>query len=194
MDQPQNERRGKTISRLPLILSVHSPTAALGSLSSVALSSELATMNVTHPSSISAWFDGACWPNQGSDNHGSYGAIIRRGHQVILSRSVYLGRGPQLTSEVCEYAGIICVLHFLLAQNVQLATVFGDSQMVIQQLDGIARARRGVYLAQYRQAQDLRSRLPDVRLFWTSRKTNREADALSRMPIETLLQRRVRRR
>ncbi len=192
MDQPQNERRGETISRSPLILSVHSPAAALGSLSSVALSSEKATGIVTHPSSINAWFDGACWPNQGAGGHGAYGAIVRYGNQVIFSRSVYLGHDAHLTSEVCEYAGIICVLHFLLAQDTQQATVSGDSQMVIQQLDGIARAKRGLYLARYRDAKELLSRLPGVRLLWISRRANKEADALSRVPIETVLQRRIR--
>jgi ribonuclease HI len=193
MDQPQNERRGKTISRLPLFLSVHSPTAALGSLSSVALSSEQATRNVTHQSSITAWFDGACWPNQGTGGHGSYGAIVRRDNLVISAESVYLGYDALINSEICEYAGITHVLRFLLKQGILHATIYGDCQTVIQQLDGLAKTRGGKYLRHYYEARELRSQLPDVQLVWISRKINGEADALARAPIEAILNRRIRR-
>lgn len=132
---------------------------------------------------VQAWFDGSCWPNQGNGGHGGYGAIVRRHEQAILFRSVYIGHGTDITSEVCEYAGINCLFQFFLAQGIQIATLYGDSQMVIQQTDGLAKARRGIYLPLYREAKVLRAQLPDVRLVWISRRSNKVAHQLSRRAI-----------
>jgi ribonuclease HI len=51
------------------------------------------------------------------------------------------------------------------------------------------KAKRGPYLPLYREAQELRARLPDVRLVWISRGQNTEADALSREPLRPYLPR-----
>ncbi|MEK6281579.1 MAG: ribonuclease HI family protein [Acidobacteriota bacterium] len=139
---------------------------------------------VKHPEEIiEAWFDGSCWPNQGTGGHGAYGVVVKRLQQTIFSRSVYMGHGPQLASEVCEYAGIICVFRFLLQQGIETATIHGDSQMVIHQLDGLARAKARKVLAHYQEAKELRDQLPGVRLAWISRKSNAEANTLSRIRL-----------
>jgi ribonuclease HI len=93
---------------------------------------------------------------------------------------VYLGHGPHLTHEIAEYAGLLIVLRFLLAEGIQWATVYGDSRMVIQQVSGEVKARRGIYLPQYEESHALIARLPDVRLVWISRGQNIEADRLSK--------------
>jgi ribonuclease HI len=75
---------------------------------------------------------------------------------------------------------LLIVLRFLLAEGIQWATVYGDSRMVIQQINGEIKVRPGVYLAHYREACDLMARLPDVRLVWISGGQNMEADRLSK--------------
>lgn len=130
---------------------------------------------------LRAWFDGACWPNPGG--HGGYGGVVKRNEKVIYSKAVYLGYGPHISNNVAEYAGLIAVLRFLLSEGIQWATVYGDSQMVIKQLNGVIRARHGLYLPYYREAQKLRVRLPDVRLTWISRGQNTESDQLSKQAI-----------
>lgn len=131
---------------------------------------------------LRAWFDGACMPNPGG--HAGAGAVVRRHGQVILSKAVYLGNGDHLTHEIAEYAGLLIVLRFLLSEGIQWATVYGDSRMVVQQVNGEVKARRGVYLARYREACDLMARLPDVRLVWVSGGQNMEADRLSKRVIK----------
>jgi ribonuclease HI len=88
---------------------------------------------------------------------------------------------------VAEYAGAIAVLRFLIREGIQWATVYGDSRMVIQQLNGQIKAKLGVYIPQYREAQELRAKLPDVRLVWISRGQNTEADTLSKEPLKPFL-------
>jgi ribonuclease HI len=56
--------------------------------------------------------------------------------------------------------------------------------MVIQQLNGRIKARRGLYLPFYQEARDLMARLPDVRLVWISRGQNTEADRLSKEALQ----------
>lgn len=112
---------------------------------------------------------------------------MKRHGQTILSKAVYLGHGSHVTHEIAEYAGLLIVLRFLLAEGIEWATVYGDSRMVIQQVNGEAKARHGLYLPYYHEARQLTSRLPDVRLVWITRGENIEADALSRQPIKPFL-------
>jgi ribonuclease HI len=134
---------------------------------------------------LHCWFDGAAWPNPGG--HGAFGALVRRHGKIIFSASEYLGQGAHITNNVAEYAGAIAVLRFLIREGIQSATVYGDSRMVIQQLNGQIKAKHGVYIPQYREARELRAKLPDVRLVWISRGQNTEADALSKDPLKSFL-------
>jgi ribonuclease HI len=52
--------------------------------------------------------------------------------------------------------------------------------LVVKQLNGAWRAKQGAYLPYYLQAIKLRRELPDVRLIWTNRENNTEADRLSK--------------
>lgn len=134
---------------------------------------------------VRAWFDGSCWPNPGG--HAGYGIMVQRHNQTIYSKAVYMGQGEHLTHEIAEYAGVIAVLRFLLQEGIQWATVFGDSQMVIKQLNGTIKARRGLFLPYYQEARELMERLPDVRLVWISRGKNTEADQLSKQAVSPFI-------
>jgi ribonuclease HI len=134
---------------------------------------------------VRGWFDGACWPNPGG--HCGYGALVKRHDVPILSKAVYMGHGAHLSHEIAEYAGAIEVLRFLLSAGIGSATVYGDSRMVIQQLNGLISPRHGAYVRHYHEARALRVQLPSVRLVWISRGLNTEADALSRQPLRTFL-------
>lgn len=112
---------------------------------------------------------------------------MKRHGEVIYQASEYLGQGAHITNNVAEYAGVIAVLRFLLAESIQCATVYGDSRMVVQQLNGQIKAKHGVYLPQYREALELKAKLPDVRLVWISRGQNTEADELSKEPLRPYL-------
>lgn len=126
---------------------------------------------------VMCWFDGGCLNNPGG--HGSYGALVKRDGRTILSSSVYLGAGSHMTNNVAEYAGVIRVLRFLISEGIQWANIYGDSRLVIDQLNDRIKAKRGVYFSHYREARELLEKLPSVRLKWISRGQNIEADALA---------------
>lgn len=115
-----------------------------------------------HEVRVQAWFDGSCWPNPGG--HTGYGAVVKRDGQIIFSAVEYLGQGAQLSNNVAEYAGIIAVFRYLVQERIEWADVYGDSQMVIKQLQGTIKAKHGLYLPYYREARELRAKLPDMRL------------------------------
>lgn len=141
---------------------------------------------------IKAWFDGACWPNPG---HGAYGAVVKRDGQIIFTASEY--SGPHVSNNVTEYQGLIVILKFLLAENIEEATIYGDADMIIKQMNGIWKAGRltkkekkgtipirpRYYLPYYKEALELRRQLPKVKLIWVRRYLNSEADRLSTEPL-----------
>lgn len=131
---------------------------------------------------VIAHFDGAVEPiNPGG--HGGFGALVRRGDQVLLSEAVYIGRWPLLSNNVAEYCGAIAVLRFLLREGITEALVHGDANIVINQLNGRWKARSGAYLPYYHEAYTLRHKLPDVRFIWVPREMNAAADELSKQAV-----------
>ncbi len=135
------------------------------------------------PSSVQVWFDGAA-PDNGRATHASYGLVVKSGGQIVHTEAEYIGYGSHLSNNVSEYCGAVAALTFLIEQGITSAVIFGDSRMVIQQLNGRMKARAGAYLPYHRTARDLRAKLPNVTLAWVPRAQNGEADALAAPAIE----------
>lgn len=143
---------------------------------------------------IQAWFDGACWPNP--NGHAASGAFVKRDGRTIFCHSEYIGN-HNTSNNVAEYHGLIAVLKFLIQENIQEATVYGDADMVIKQMNGVWKAGRltkkeikgkipirpRYYLPYYQQAITLRRQLPRVQFVWIRRHLNSEADELSTEPL-----------
>jgi ribonuclease HI len=127
---------------------------------------------------IKCWFDGGCGP-QNPGGHATYGAVVRdeSGKQIFAANG-YLGKGPEMSNNVAEYAGICAVMEFLIENKIQQAIIFGDSKLVVKQLNRQWKARGGLYSQQYKRAILLRDQLPDVVIKWIPRERNLEADSL----------------
>jgi ribonuclease HI len=123
---------------------------------------------------ITCYFDGGCDPNPG---HASCGALVKRDGKTIWKHSQYIGN--HLSNNVAEYAGVIAVLSYLLENKIDTATIYGDSNMVVQQMNRKWRAKAGTYLPYYKEALALRVQLPNVTIKWIPREKNGEADALA---------------
>lgn len=133
-------------------------------------------LNSTAP--VQLWFDGACWPGS-NGGHTSWGLVVKVDGEVVHSSGGYMGKGAGLTNNVGEYQGCIEAFKYLLENNITEATIFGDSNMVIQQMEGRWKARSGSYVPYYEIAWALRVQLPGVRLYHIPRLLNTEADALA---------------
>lgn len=131
---------------------------------------------------IECFFDGAVAPFS-PGGYGGYGMLIREDHQTIYSEAVYIGRWPSLSSNCAEYAGCISVLRYLLKQNITEARIYGDSMLVIKQLNSEWKAKAGAYLPYYQEAWALRVQIPNVKLEWIPREMNYAADDLSKIGV-----------
>ncbi|MFL6675290.1 MAG: ribonuclease HI family protein [Massilia sp.] len=120
-----------------------------------------------------AWFDGSARPNPGRC---SIGALLKgpAGELVQISQSA--GHG---NSSEAEYRALIALLEAALQHGAHELTVYGDSQVVIDDVNGPAHAAAPA-LQPYRQAAlALLAQLPHASLRWVPRHKNQEADALS---------------
>lgn len=141
---------------------------------------------------IEAWFDGACWPNPG---HGAYGAVIKRDGAIIHSVSEY--SGSYVSNNCTEYQGLTAILKYFLENGIDEATIYGDADMIVKQMNGVWKAGRltkkelkgkvpikpRLYLPYYQEAITLRRQLPKVQIIWIRRELNTEADELSTKPL-----------
>lgn len=131
---------------------------------------------------IEAWFDGAVEPyNPGG--HGGFGMLVKRNGVVIHSEAIYIGRWPALSNNCAEYAGCIAALRFLIRENLKQATVYGDADMIVKQVNGKWRIREGAYIPYFHEAYALKQQLPQVKIVWIPREQNAEADDLSKQAV-----------
>ena len=119
------------------------------------------------------WFDGSAQPNPGACG---IGALLKgpAGEHVAISRA-----GGYGNSSEAEYRALIALLEAALDCGAHDVTIYGDSKVVIDDINGPF-ASAVVSLLDYRaQALALMARLPAVSVRWIARHKNGEADALS---------------
>ena len=132
----------------------------------------------------SAWFDGACGPvNPGGT--ATYGVMIKDHDGTILVwEHGYVGKGSQMSNNVAEYAGVLHILKYLSCRPPGRVTIYGDSNLVINQLKGKWRIRKGLYLPIAIETKALLAHLHglgwQINFCWIPREQNKECDALSK--------------
>jgi len=127
-------------------------------------------------------FDGAyIWEG----GHAAYGCVVKKNGAIVFTDHAYLGASRVTLSVNCaEYAGLISILKYLISIDADEATIYGDSKLVIEQMNRRWRAKNGPYLKYYVEAALLRNKLPKVTFRWIPRLQNDEADCLSKLPLK----------
>ena len=120
----------------------------------------------------SAWFDGSAKPNPGRCG---IGVVLKgpKGERVEISRDV--GHGD---SNDAEYCALIATLEMALQMQAFPLVIYGDSQVVIDDVSLVNNASGNLKEHRVR-AHMLLSQLDDVRFCWIPRNKNAEADKLS---------------
>jgi len=131
-----------------------------------------------------AWFDGTCKPvNPGGT--ASFGVVIKdNAGTALLKQHGFVGKGKAMSNNVAEYAGVLHILKYLSSRSPGRMTIYGDSNVVINQLNGRWRIRKGLYLAIATETKellaDLRGQGWQISFCWLPREQNEECDALLR--------------
>lgn len=128
---------------------------------------------------IECFFDGCVFPRN-PGGRGGYGILVRRGFETLHAECGYIGQWPWLSNNCAEYAGVISVFRYLIRVSIEEALIYGDSALVIDQLNYHMKAKRGAYLPYYQEALALRAKLPRVSMEWIPREMNAGADELSK--------------
>ncbi len=124
-----------------------------------------------------AWFDGSAHPNPGRCGIG--GLLTGPADERIeVCRSAGYGNSSE-----AEYLALIAVLQAALQAGASGLTVYGDSQVVINDMGAPASSRAPSLLALREAALALVAQLGDVALRWIPRHKNPEADALSQRAV-----------
>lgn len=138
-------------------------------------------MRSPNPFMIEAWFDGACEPYN-PFGHTSYGLVVKKDGETIYTESNYAGNGPGYSNNVGEYLGIINIFQYLKRNslNQENIQIYGDSALVINQIQGKWKIKRGIYVEYAKLAKKLSKAFPNTVYQWIPREQNEEADELSK--------------
>jgi len=135
---------------------------------------------------IQGWFDGACFPHN-PGGYASYGAVIATGGEIVWQGSGLVIPAPLegTTNNIAEYAGYIAVLSELRRRewHEQPLLIHGDSQLVIKQMSGEWKIKKGAYAALALKAKALTKHFPQLALDWIPREQNALSDALAMKAI-----------
>jgi ribonuclease HI len=131
-----------------------------------------------------AWFDGACEPVNPGGTAG-FGVVVKDDDgTVLLKEHGLVDKGKAMSNNVAEYAGVLHILKYLSSRPPGRVTIHGDSNLVIKQLSGKWRVRKGLYLSIAIETKELLAYLRglgwQINFCWIPRKQNEECDALSK--------------
>jgi len=138
---------------------------------------------------LEVWIDGACEPvNPGGT--ATYGLVIKEKHKTLLREARVVGSGKGMSNNVAEYSGLIAFLDWYgTSKRKGKANIYSDSELLVNQMKGIYRAKRGtkkgLYYPYYQRARELIRQLGNNFHFeWIPREQNTEADELSKQALE----------
>lgn len=137
---------------------------------------------------IKAWFDGCCEPvNPGGI--ASFGAIIFNEEQKIWECSQIFypqkGKEKETSNNVAEYSGFLAILEYLLENKLekQEIQIYGDSNLVIQQMFGTWKMHKGFYIPIALKAEKLLKKFKNINGDWIPREQNGLANELSKAEL-----------
>lgn len=122
-----------------------------------------------------AFFDGSAKPNPGEMKIGGY---LNNGDMKPIYRySTEAGEG---TNNQAEYLSLLYLLDIIIEKGIQHVTIFGDSKLVVNQVNGEWKAKDEKMKKLRNQALDKLSKIEKWSLKHIKRDKNKQADNLTR--------------
>jgi ribonuclease HI len=133
------------------------------------------------------YFDGCCEPFNPGGDIGAGAVLFRPDASLMASISRFYPAGdfPLSTYNIAEYLALISLLEVMTEKQLFTEPIIlcGDSMLVIRQMAGRWRVRKGAYLPYHQKARELALRFSDISFRWVSRESNQIADSLSRQAV-----------
>ena len=124
------------------------------------------------------WFDGC---SKGNPGKSGAGAVIYNNGIELDSASIFVGK--KVTNNVAEYAGLILGLKLALNMNIKNLIVYGDSLIVIRQMNNQYNVSSDKLLSLFMEAQELKSGFDTILFVHVYRIQNKRADELANIGI-----------
>ena len=125
-------------------------------------------------------FDGC---SKGNPGPSGIGAVIYHNGQEIWASCQYIGTR---TNNQSEYSALILGLKEALSRNIKHLHVFGDSQLVINQITNVYKVKNNLLQELYQEVQTLKTQFEYIEFNHVYREFNKRADALSNMALNVL--------
>jgi ribonuclease HI len=127
--------------------------------------------------SARAWFDGGA---RGNPGEAGFGLVVEAG-DAVEEIGGFLGR---TTNNVAEYTGLLAALTWAREHGIEDLSLFGDSELVVKQLQGTYKVKAPHLLPMFLAVLALRRQIPRVRIQHVPREKNRRADQLVNRAID----------
>ena len=130
--------------------------------------------NLIKPDNIyTAFIDGA---SKGNPGHSSCGFLIKdENFEIILKDNFYLGFQ---TNNQAEYFGLFYLLFYANSIGIKDLDVYADSQLVVNQMNGIYKVRNDDLFKKWKKCKELSRVFENFSCNFIERTKNKEADAL----------------
>jgi ribonuclease HI len=125
-------------------------------------------------------FDGA---SRGNPGPAGIGAVIFHNGKEIWASCQYIGTK---TNNQSEYSALILGLQEALTRDIKCIHVYGDSQLVINQINGIYKVKNPGLQELYQEVQRLKAEFETIVFTHIYREFNKRADHLSNVALDVL--------
>jgi ribonuclease HI len=134
---------------------------------------------------IVVYCDGLCEPTN-PNGIATYGFVIYKHGIRQYEGSGVLGEGDGMSNNLAEYEALCKAVKYLKdnAMTDQEVTVKSDSKLLVNQMNGKWKVRKGLYVSKHKEARSLIASLENLEFQWVPREMNTEADALCRKAYE----------
>ena len=136
--------------------------------------------NTLNPYEYILNFDGA---SRGNPGPAGIGAVIFHNGKEIWASCQYIGTK---TNNQSEYSALILGLKQALTRDIKCLQVYGDSQLIINQINGEYKVKNPGLQDLYKEVQDLQAHFESIVFTHVYREFNKRADQLSNMALDVL--------
>jgi ribonuclease HI len=125
------------------------------------------------------YFDGC---SKGNPGPSGIGAVLYKNREEIWGNCQYIG--DKLTNNEAEYCALIIGLEQAISLNIKFLSVYGDSLVVINQVNGIYKVKKLTLIPLFNKIMSLKSKFEFVEFIHIYRDKNSRADSLANLALQ----------